>query len=126
MAATESILNKVNVFPSLSSFNDNADAVDSNSLNLIKTGAVLVETYKSGETGYRKWSDGYIEQWGSTSSAQTTVTLPKEMTTTTYSVTIAQRSANDTWSTRITGRATTTFSVGGAYASGIFWHVSGY
>lgn len=127
--ATESILNKVNVFPSLSSFNNNSAAVDSNSLNLIKTGAVLVETYKSGSTGYRIWSDGFIEQWGKTSSsgrATTTVTLPKAMSNTNYNITISQAAASDTWSTQANTVTTTSFVLSNNYGPGSWWRVCGY
>ena len=88
MAATESLLSKVNVFPSLSSFNENSDAVDSNSLNLIKAGAVLVESWHDNSSWYNKWSNGYIEQggWLTTAAGTHTVTFPCEFATTSLSV----------------------------------------
>lgn len=55
--------------------------------------SVVKQTYSSGTTWYRVWSDGFIEQCGRiTATASTladksyTFTLPKAMTTTTYYV----------------------------------------
>lgn len=47
------------------------------------TAAYIVETYVNGTSGYRIWSDGYCEQWGSikltqANNANATVTLLKE------------------------------------------------
>ena len=52
--------------------------------------AFVTATYVSGTTGYRKYSDGYIEQWGRvTSLAGTiTITLPISFATTNYNVNI--------------------------------------
>lgn len=52
-----------------------------------ETGIVVVETWKSsdGLSWYRKWSDGWIEQ-GGTTSGQDTKTLPTAFTTTKYNV----------------------------------------
>lgn len=121
--ASESILNKVNVFPSLSSFNNNSAAVDSNSLNLIKTGAILIETWVSGTSWYRKYSDGWIEQGGRGGG---TKTLPVEMRDTNYNISIAQNGAPDTWSTNITApNSTTTITINTAYNTP-HWRVCGY
>lgn len=91
--------------------------------------AYVTTTYVSGNNGYRVWSDGYIEQWGkssSTSRTTTTVTLPKAMTTTTYNVTISQYSASDTWSTTGVVKSKTQISIGNNYSTGAYWRVCGF
>lgn len=134
--ATESILNKVNVFPNLSSFNDNSDDVDSNSLNLIKTGAVLVESWRSGQNWYKKWSNGFIEQGGfdGTSFAGSTgrtVTFNVEMTTVCNVVPVlyGAYTSNSTGVTNITAVTSTTFTVKGSNGvtnKGVYWEACGY
>lgn len=50
--------------------------------------AVVVSTYRSGETWYRKWSDGFIEQGGIAyaTSSQTTVNFPMAFKDTNYTI----------------------------------------
>lgn len=51
--------------------------------------AYVVETYHSGKSWYRVWSDGFVEQGGfsdSPFSQTTTVTLIKPLTTTNYTI----------------------------------------
>lgn len=54
------------------------------------------ETWKSGESWYRIWNDGWIEQGGvitSSTDKTVTVTLLKPMTTTNYSVMLTETDA---------------------------------
>ena len=91
--------------------------------------AVVTETYVSGATGYRIYSDGYIEQWGKTTSsgrATTTVTLPKAMANTNYNITISQAGASDTWPTNANNVTTTSFVLSNDYGPGSWWHVCGF
>ena len=90
---------------------------------------VCVESWISGTSGYRKYSDGFIEQWGKTSTSSretTTVTLHTAMTTMTYNVTISQTGAADTWSTYATVNSKTQFALNNNYSTGAFWRVCGY
>ena len=66
MAAIEGILNRVNVFPSVKSLNDNADNIVTGDLNLVKGGTMIVESWASSDklSWYRKYSDGFIIQAG--------------------------------------------------------------
>lgn len=73
--ATDTTLSTVNVFESTTSYNNNSGSVGANELSLVKIPAVLIETYRSGSSWYRKWSDGFIEQGG-----ELTVTHEKEVT----------------------------------------------
>lgn len=62
--------------------------------------AYVTKTWSSGSNGYRKWSDGFIEQWGegTETSAFTwfTRTLPTKFSTTTYKVMIQILSTDGT------------------------------
>ena len=62
--------------------------------------AYVTNTWRSGSNGYRKWSDGFIEQWGegTETSAFTwfTRTLPTKFSTTTYKVMIQILSTDGT------------------------------
>jgi hypothetical protein len=46
----------------------------------------IVETYVSGTSGYRTWSDGFGMQWGNTGSATTTITFLRNFRDTSYSI----------------------------------------
>lgn len=49
---------------------------------------VIIETYVNGDSWYRVWSDGWIEQGGiKTSTSQTSITLLKQFSDTNYTVT---------------------------------------
>lgn len=54
--------------------------------------AYVTKTWRSGSNGYRKWSDGFIEQWGEGTETSNftwfTRTLPTKFSTTTYKVMI--------------------------------------
>ena len=89
MAAIEGILNRVNVFPSVKSLNDNADKIVTSDLNLVKGGAMIVESWVSSDklSWYRKYSDGFIMQGGRctfTHNKTTEVALHTEFATKNY------------------------------------------
>lgn len=71
-------------------FSDLKNTVDTNDSNVVpKTGVVsgfVKETWKSGTSWYRIWSDGWIEQGGhfSWNGAWTTLTFNRPFTTTNY------------------------------------------
>ena len=84
----------------------------------------VTATWKSGTSGYRKWSDGYIEQWGRVSTS-TTVTLNTAFSNANYGLVIAQSGAPNTWSTNVSSLTATTFYIGNVYSAG-FWYACGY
>lgn len=59
-----------------------------NKLDKSSIKAYVIQTYINGTSGYRVWSDGYVEQWGKTgfSVGGQTVTLLKPMKDTNYNV----------------------------------------
>ena len=50
----------------------------------------ITTTYRNGDSWYRVWSDGFIEQGGTLATATGTITFPKPMTTTNYIVSAIQ------------------------------------
>ena len=55
-----------------STLNTVIDAV--NSIQTATPKAYITETYVSGTSGYRKWSDGFIEQWGEMDNVSSGIT----------------------------------------------------
>ena len=56
------------------------------------SGATVKQTYKSGTTWYRVWSDGFIEQGGTVAISEwqiPTITLPKAFTNTNYTICVS-------------------------------------
>lgn len=81
--------------------------------------AYVTETYVNGTSGYRLYSDKYIEQWGRNTRGNTTVTLLKAFKDTNYQIQIAldYGGGTPTWeemTMSLTGndRTTTTFRCG--------------
>lgn len=60
-----------------------------NSPNYVNGARTVIDTYTSNTAKYRKWSDGFIEQWMTTTGG--TVTLPLAMTTTKYHIVAGNR-----------------------------------
>lgn len=93
----------------------------------------IVETYVKGTSGYRLYSDKYIEQWGSSDSlnpdAKQTITILKQMANTDYHVLIDRLTANN-YTPQAINRTATTFVIqnnGTAnVASKLLWTVLGY
>lgn len=83
----------------------------------------VVETWSDGTSWYRKYSDGWVEQGGKTTSE--TVTLHVPMKDTNYTILIAQSGASNTWSSNAYSPTTTGFSMGNLY-QGPRWAVMGY
>lgn len=97
--------------------------------------AVVVQNYKSGATWYRVWSDGWIEQGGSTGSitshATKKITFSKPFVDTNCTILFSQGGWNDGYErsdTGITAITKTDFTVGstsGCTSSGR-WYACGY
>lgn len=60
-----------------------------NSPNYVNGARTVINTYTSDTIKYRKWSDGFIEQWMTTTGG--TITLPLPMTTTKYHIVATNR-----------------------------------
>lgn len=78
--------------------------------------AVVVTTYRSGNTWYRKWSDGFVEQGGVVSIARDTVqtvTLPTAFSHANYFVTAIEHntSRSDEYAALIGTRSTTSIQI---------------
>lgn len=93
--------------------------------------AYVTETYVNGTSGYRLYSDKYIEQWGSTvaNSSDINVTLIKEMANTNYFIlhNINTDSSNTMQFRNVTSgtKTTTQFQINNAVVNSI-WKVTGY
>ena len=99
----------------------------------------VVETWSSGTSWYRKWSDGWIEQGGEVSSRTTntsyTETLNTSFTSTNYTLVLLTKGIS-TWfdsnGTIYTAKTTTTFSwmtntlAGATGVTGMSWYACGY
>jgi len=106
--------------------------LDGNTVRFVKT------TYTSGATGYRVWSDGFIEQWGTGSVVEcgsTTITLPKAMTTTNYNAHVNNTMGLTTGTAEghifVGTKTTTTLKITAGYtnpntANTFNWSVRGY
>lgn len=99
--------------------------------------AFVTETYRSGTSWYRKYSDGWIEQGGKTgvmsSNTITTISLHKSMANTNYSITTCERydggtSDNNNENYWVSTVATSSFGIynsAGGYKQ-LYWEVKGF
>ena len=85
----------------------------------------VTATWRSGNNGYRKWSDGYIEQWGRI-TANGNITFPTSFTTTNYNVTMSDYPNNDTWNSGCSSLTTTGMYINKANNGGCMWFACGY
>ena len=97
----------------------------------------ITETWKStdGNSWYRKWSDGWIEQGGYVNVAYNTtvtITLYKAMSSSTYSIVIGSTGGTESTCRVNTGQTNTTFSISRHYTGNkqgngyCYWEASGY
>lgn len=92
---------KIHLFPSEESYVANSGSVEADDLALVplnlsfndlsgKPKSYITETWVSGTSGYRIWSDGFIEQWGkihlSGGASFQTLTFKKAFKNTNYNV----------------------------------------
>lgn len=66
--ATQTPLNIINVFPSQASYESNKGGLGANEISLVSGVGVVLASYTSGASWYRKWSDGWVEQGGTFAS----------------------------------------------------------
>lgn len=125
---TQTPLNIINVFPSEASYESNKGSLGENEISLVSGVGVILASYTSGTSWYRKWSDGWIEQGGTfTSLYNQAVTLIVPMKDTNY--TILTSKTNMGSAVVIVDTVTTTsFKVygRGQGGSGFSENVSGY
>ena len=98
--------------------------------------AYITETFRSGTSWYRKWSDGFIEQGGYVSNVgyaqAVTVSLLTKMSTPDYTVVLGSSGGQESIC-RVNGAPTTSsfqiyrqYSGSGMGSGPCFWRVSGY
>ena len=109
------------------------DNVLNNTVN--KISSYVIETWVSGTSGYRIYSDGWIEQWGRNTvsgDGTYTVTLLKNMKDTNYNITqwIAFQGSSKTQydnGVSITQLTTSSFTYNSyAYGNTLIWYACGY
>lgn len=125
---TQTPLNIINVFPSEASYESNKGSLGANEISLVSGVGVILASYTSDTSWYRKWSDGWVEQGGTfTSLYDQAVTLIVPMKDTNY--TILTSKTNMGSAVVIVDKVTTTsFNVlgRGQGGSGFSESVSGY
>ncbi len=108
-----------------------ADAAQSAVDGVAKPNAYVTATWRSGSSWYRKWSNGFIEQGGTTttSGASTTISLHTPFTSTSYTVAIGEVNADNylEGSSVISERATANFTIKRPTSGiSISWYAAGY
>ena len=93
-------------------------------------GGVVTEAWKEGESWYRKWSDGWVEQGGQSDQGTTTVTLNVAFSDTTYTVLLTADTTGHAYAKAVTNKTSSTFRVetygNGANISKAYWQACGY
>ena len=125
---TQTPLNIINVFPSEASYESNKGSLGANEISLVSGVGVILASYTSGTSWYKKYSNGWVEQGGTfTSLYDQAVTLIVPMKDTNY--TILTSKTNYGSAVVIVNTVTTTsFNVlgRGQGGSGFGENVSGY
>lgn len=95
--------------------------------------AYITETFHSGASWYRKWSDGFIEQGGrSVESGYGTITLPKAYTSTDYIIVLSPSYVDRTGPIVLTATNVTKTSFWFEFESeyqvkgSFYWYTAGY
>lgn len=135
---TQTPLNIINVFPSEASYESNKGSLGANEISLVSGVGVILESYTSDTSWYRKWSDGWIEQGGRVTNATSSgrVTLNKPMKDTNYTIICQEGSTGSFEATDddtggydlnigITDGTTTSFRYTIVSASYFNWYVCG-
>lgn len=125
---TQTPLNIINVFPSEASYESNKGSLGENEISLVSGVGVILASYTSGSSWYKKYSNGWVEQGGTfTALYNQAVTLIVPMKDTNY--TILTSKTNMGSAVVIVDTVTTTsFKVygRGQGGSGFSENVSGY
>lgn len=126
--ATQTPLNIINVFPSEASYESNKGSLGENEISLVSGVGVILASYTSGTSWYKKYSNGWVEQGGTfTSLYDQAVTLIVPMKDTNYTILTSKTS----WGSAVVivdTVTTTSFKVygRGQGGSGFSERVSGY
>ncbi len=94
--------------------------------------AVIIKNYLNGDSWYRKWSDGFIEQGGKVShtSATQTINLLQNFTTTNYNIqTTLEDSTGNRYTVQVvnSNKTTSSFQVYcGHTTNNYYWRACGY
>lgn len=125
---TQTPLNIINVFPSEASYESNKGSLGENEISLVSGVGVILASYTSGTSWYKKYSNGWVEQGGTfTSLYNQAVTLIVPMKDTNYTILTSKTS----WGSAVIivdTVTTTSFKVygRGQGGSGFSENVSGY
>nr|UVX59748.1 MAG: hypothetical protein [Bacteriophage sp.]UWI03265.1 MAG: hypothetical protein [Bacteriophage sp.] len=125
---TQTPLNIINVFPSEASYESNKGSLGANEISLVSGVGVILESYTSGKSWYKKYSNGWVEQGGTfTSLYDQAVTLIVPMKDTNYNI-LTSKTNYGSAVVIITTVTTTSFNVlgRGQGGSGFGENVSGY
>lgn len=125
---TQTPLNIINVFPSEASYESNKGSLGANEISLVSGVGVILASYTSGTSWYRKWSDGWVEQGGTfTSLYDQAVTLIVPMKDTNYTI-LTSKTSMGSAAVIVDKVTTTSFNVlgRGQGGSGFGENVSGY
>ena len=130
---------KIHLFPSEKSYAANSGSVEADDLALVplnlsfdnlsdKPEAYVTETWVSGTSGYRIWSDGFIEQWGRIrlygEASYTTLTFQKAFKNTDYNVHTASWGITDRHAC-MQNKTTTSVQLA-AWGNNNDWYAFGY
>ena len=84
---TQTPLNIINVFPSEASYESNKGSLGANEISLVSGVGVILASYTSGTSWYKKYSNGWVEQGGTfTSLYNQAVTVIVPMKDTNYTI----------------------------------------
>ena len=92
----------------------------------------ISETWKStdGNSWYRKWSDGWIEQGGYNAGGSdygdSTVTLPTSFAGTSYSVFVQNENGSWDYDSKMISRTNSSYVIGTRFGKNFHWHACGY
>ena len=125
---TQTPLNIINVFPSEASYESNKGSLGENEISLVSGVGVILASYTSDTSWYKKYSNGWVEQGGTfTSLYDQAVTLIVPMKDTNYTILTSKTN----WGSAVIivdTVTTTSFKVygRGQGGSGFSENVSGY
>lgn len=131
---TQTPLNIINVFPSEASYESNKGSLGANEISLVSGVGVILASYTSGTSWYKKYSNGWVEQGGTfTSLYNQAVTLIVPMKDTNYTILTSKTN----WGSAVVivdTVTTTSFKVygrgqgGSAFSENVsgYWYVAGW
>lgn len=136
---TQTPLNIINVFPSEASYESNKGSLGANEISLVSGVGVILASYTSGTSWYRKWSDGWIEQGGKGyasgyPSNSHTNNLIMPFSNTNYTIVCTKLDSNTSAAITVVQKTKTTFNMschgqgGSSFSatSDIEWYACGY